>query len=134
MYKYIFTKVKLAIYPSVLSHNCSIIAFLFNKAEIGASKVLICVILGKAGFFLAMDCAMAHFSDYSSAAPLKRFVTIISVNPSILENANHGSTALTTGFLPKSFREAPKWYSSFSSIIRKRSCESLNLIILISGY
>ena len=32
---------------------------------------------------------------------------------SILENANH--------FLPKSFRDAPKWYTSVLSIIKKRS-------------
>ena len=32
---------------------------------------------------------------------------------SILENANH--------FLPKSFRDAPRWYTSVLSIIKKRS-------------
>ena len=49
----------------------------------------------------------------------------VSAGMAILENAK--------SFLPKSFNEAPMWYTT-SSMIRKRSCTLLQMRTSIGGY
>src|SRR3989338_10932762 len=58
-------------------------------------------------FFLG---GLLHFSPSLSSS--------LNTSLSNFENANH--------FLPKSFNDAPKWYTSLLSIIRNLSCDCLN--------
>src|SRR5690554_8023896 len=52
--------------------------------------------------------------------------TTLTESASILEKANH--------FLPKSFNEAPIWYTSFWSIMINRSCAFVKMTPLKLGY